>query len=60
MYLFMSKTSTKICKLIENAKGLYNKTIIREEILSKWIISERILSIAVEGKRMDNLQDQNL
>jgi len=56
----MSKTSTKICKLIENAKGLYNKTIIREEILSKWIISERILSIAVEGKRMDNLQDQNL
>lgn len=57
--LFMMRTiSTKICKLIENAKGLYTKTIIKEEILSKWIISERILSIAVEGKRLNNLLDE--
>lgn len=39
----------KICKLIENSKTLNCKTVIKEEFLSDWIITERILSLSVEG-----------
>ena len=42
----------EICKLIENSKSYTNsnsKISLSEENLTKWIVENRILSLAVEG-----------
>lgn len=41
---------SQICKLIENAtSSTIVKTNIKEEVLSEWIVTQQILSLAVEG-----------
>jgi len=48
---FKINSKKKICKLIENATALMNlsKVMIKEDKLSEWIITEKVLSFAVEG-----------